>query len=610
MTALLRALVVLLLTAPVAHAAIPADAQALIDAHVAWLGGWTALDGQRDVALAGTIQVSGLSGTITVQERHDGRVRMAYDLTLVKGVECLDGAAGWERNPSGQIEDLGTDKAARLRRQNDRTFNRHLRGEGVDVTNAGPLEKDGRAWATLRFTYPDGDLYDLLVDPATGESVWSRTVEDGRETWTLVSEVREVAGVRLGFKQETFAEHAAENQVVVWERVDVNTGLDDEIFARPGASTRVAHLPAGATVSAWQPIELHMERWIYLRGSVNGIATEILLDSGAGMTVLDREFAERAGLRAEGAVAARGTGGVTEAGMVEGVTLGIGDLTVGPLTAAVIDLADVAQRIGRPMPVILGKEVFHALVVDVDYPGSRIRFHDPASFRYDGPGRRLDLIAADDGHKNLLVSMEGGEPVVVGLDTGEGGALTVFGHYAQERGFLSRRPLSESKGGGVGGTTISRTATLSSVTIAGYELKNVPVTIHQENVKGAFDTRRQAGNLGTGILGRFRVLFDYEHDALWLEPGPEFGAPLPRDRAGLGLELDGDQLVVRFVAPGSPAAAAGWQEGERVQALDGEPVGPEWWRVAARWARAADGTIARFTMADGAERMLALRAYY
>jgi predicted aspartyl protease len=610
MKALLRLLALLILAAPAAGAAIPADAQALIDKHVAWLGGWGTLDAQRDMTLEGTIQVSGLTGILAVRERHDGRLRTEYDLTLVKGVECLDDTGGWERNASGQVEDLGTDKAAQMRRQNDRAFNRHLRGEGVDVSTAGILEKGGRTWSVLRFTYPDGDLCEMLVDPVTGESDWSRTVEDDRETWTLGTDVRVVDGVRLAFKQETYAEHAAENQVVTWTRADFNTGLRDSVFARPGAGTRVARLSEGTTVSAWQSIELHLERWIYLRGSMNGVATDILLDSGAGMTVLDRAFAESAGLRAEGAVAARGTGGVTEAGMVEGVTLQIGDLIIGPLTAAVIDLADVAQRIGRPMPVILGKEVFHAMVVDVDYPGARIRFLDPAKFRYEGPGHRLDLIAGEEGHKSLLLSMEGGEPVVVGLDTGQGNALSVFGHYAQERGFLTRRLLSESKGGGVGGTTISKTATLTSVTLAGFELKDVPVTIHQENVKGAFDTKRQAGNLGAGLLNRFRVLFDYEHDALWLEPGPQFDAPLPRDRAGLNLERENDVLVVRFVAPGSPAATAGWREGEHITALDGEPVGPEWWRVVARWARAADGTTARLTMADGSERTLGLRAYY
>jgi hypothetical protein len=363
-------------------------------------------------------------------------------------------------------------------------------------------------------------------------------------------------------------------------------------------------------VTAWYEIGLHRERYIFLRGRVNGRETDILLDSGAGMTVLDKAFAASVGIEAAGAVAARGTGGVAEAGMVEGLVVEIGDLRIGPMAAAVLDLSEIERRGGRAMPVILGKELFHAVVVDLDYPGSRIRFHDAERFRYDGSGRRVELLPGEDGHKSLRISMEGGEPVVVGLDTGQGGALTVFGHYAEARGFLTGRRTSEAKGGGVGGFRISKTGTLRSVNLAGFEMKEVPVTFHTENVGGAFDTKRQAGNLGAGLLNRFRILFDYGHDALWLEPGPDLAAPLPRDRTGLAFEVDGAELVVSFVSPGSPASEAGWKEGERVRALDGEPVGPDWWRPIARWSRAADGTVARFTLADGRERTLTLRSYY
>lgn len=612
MKTLLRSLCALLLAAP-ATAAITPDAQALIDRHVAWLGGWEALDTLRDVTLEGTLAVAGLAGTLVLHERHDGRSRLDYDLTVLKGSECLAGETGWERNPSGQIEDLGVDKALRLRRQNERTFNRHLRGatfEPLEVSTAPTVEKGGRAWSVLRITYPDGDLYDLLLDPATGESAWSRDVSDGRETWTQTADVREVGGLRFAYRQETFAEHAAENQVVTWTRIAVNEGAADDLFARPGTAARLASIAGGVSASAWQPIELYMDRYIYLRGAVNGIATDILLDSGAGITVLDRAFADRAGLQSAGAIAARGTGGTAEASMVEGITITVGDVTLGPVVAATIDLSELEQRFGRSMPVILGKELFHALVVDVDYPNARLRCHDPATFAYDGPGHRVDLIAAEDGHKHLRLSMEDGEPVVVGLDTGQGGALTVFGHYAQERGFLAGRPLSSTRTGGVGGETISQTASLASVTLAGYTLQDVPVTIHTGDVKGAFDTTRQAGNLGAGILGRFRVLFDYAHDALWLEPGASFDEPLPRDRVGLSLERDGAQLVVKFVSPGSPAEAAGWQMEERIAALDGTAIDDAWWRTAVRWAHAQDGTIARFTMADGSDRVLTLGSYY
>ena len=613
--------------------AIPRDAQALIDLHVAWLGGWAAVDELQDLALSGTLAVSGLSGSVTMRARRAGQSLLEYDLGVIAGAEAVTGeggaggdrgggdAGGWERNASGQIEPLAVDKLSRLRRENDRAFLRHLRGEGVVVTLAGPFEKEGSAGTLLRFDYPDGDRFELLVDPQSGESIWSRTVTDGRETWTRLADFRAIQGVRFAARQESFAEHAAENQVVVWREMSANVGLAAELFARPAAGERLARISAGGAgaagaedraVSEWMPIDLFKERWIYLRGRVNGRETDLLLDSGAGMTVLDRAFAKSTGLAAAGAVAARGTGGVTEAGMVEGVTLELGELRMGPMAAAVIDLSEIAQKSGRAMPMILGKELFHAVVVDVDYPGKRIRFHDPARFRYDGPGRSTELLPGDDGHKSVRLQMEGGAPVVVGLDTGQGGALTVFGPYADERGFLAGRALSEAKSGGVGGFRISKTGTLRSVTLAGFEIPNVPVTFHTENVKGAFDTRRQAGNLGAGLLNRFRVLFDYENARLWLEPGPApgFSAPLPRDRTGLQFEIDGAELVVVFVAPGSPAKETGWVEGERVRELDGEQVGPDWWRIVAGWMHAADGTLARLTLADGRERTLRLRAYY
>lgn len=597
----------------IAPSPIPAGAQALIDRHVAWLGGWPALEAIEDLELTGTVEVSGLTGKTAAWARRDGRSLVEYDLGVVTGAEGVAGPAGsegWVRNASGQIEPMAADQITRIRRENARTFARHLRGEEVAVSVAGPFEREGSVGTLLRFDYPDGDRFELLVDPESGASEWSRTLIDGRETWTRLSEWRELSGVRFAARVETFAEHAAENQVIHWTEARANVGLADARFARPEAGARLARLPEGAAATEWMPIELFKERWIYLRGRVNGRETDLLLDSGAGMTVLDRAFAAAAGLQASGAVAARGTGGVSEAGLLDGVTIELGGLTLGPMAAAVLDLSEIERKSGRAMPVILGKELFHAVTVDVDYPGRRIRFHDSARFRYEGPGRSTELLPGEDGHTSLRLAMEGGEPVVVGLDTGQGGALTVFGHYAGERGFLAGRPLSEVKSGGVGGFRIAKSATLASIRLAGYEIVGVPVQIRTGDVGGAFDTQRLAGNLGTGILNRFRVVFDYANGQLWLEPGAGFGEPLPRDRAGLQLERDGDELVVDFVAPGSPAKAAGWVEGERVRALDSEPVGPEWWRVASRWQHAADGTPARFTMADGTERTLVLRAYF
>lgn len=592
-----------------AAASIPPDAQALIEKHVSWLGGWAALDALSDVTLEGKLEAAGLSGTLAVRLRRDGRALTEYDLGVLKGREGLAGDGGWEVNVSGQLEAMGADKASEQRRNLDRAFYRHLRGEGVAVSAGAPEEKEGRRWAVLRFVYPEGNAYELLVDPATGESLWSRGVEDGRITWARQSDLRQVGGVRFAFRQETFAENPLENQVVAWERVAVNSGLPDELFARPGQAAKAARLPAGVAVTAWIPFELYARGYIYLRGQVNGHETDILLDSGAGMTVLEAATAKQVGLESSGSLAAQGTGGTVAAGLAQGVTLKIGELEIGPLTAAVLDLSELERRMGRPLPVILGKELFHAFVVDIDYPHSRLRLHEPESFRYDGPGRRLELLPAEDGHKDLRLSVEGLEPAVFGLDTGQGSEITLFRRYAEAHGLLEGRRLSQRKGGGVGGTNVDDVGTLRSLEIAGFRFENVPASFDRSE-RTAFDTALKAGNLGTGILRRFRVLFDYARDALYLEPGPAMDAPFGRDKTGLALVPDGDAVRVFFVSPGSPAAAAGWQEGERIAALDGRPLGPGW---IADWLRlhdAPDGTAIRLTMADGSERALVLRSYF
>lgn len=601
----------LLASAPPARAdaPIPADAAALVEKHVRWLGGWEALDALRDVRLEGTIRVAGLSGPITVLARRDGRQRTEVDLKVVRSVEALAGPDAWERSSSGQVEEMGREKAASERRALDRTFGAHFRGAGVAVSVAGSEEREGRTWRVLRFAYPDGDTFDLLVDAGTGESSFSRSLTDGRPRVTKLSDFRVVNGVRFAFRQETEGESARQAQTVTWERVVADTGLGDALFERPAGGSLV-RLPAGKSTTEWVPVELHQKRYVFLSGAVNGVPTDIVLDSGAGMTVLDRALARKLKLRVEGELEARGTGGNVGAGLVSGVTVTLAGMEVGPLPAAVIDLSDVGRRLGRPLPLILGKELFHALVVDLDYPASRIRFLDGASFRYEGPGRKLDLIPAEEGHKSVTLAIEGGEPVVVGLDTGQGGALSVFRHYADSRGFLAGRPVSETRSGGVGGATTMKVATLRSVTIAGYELRNVPAAFQSTDVRGAFDTKRQEGNLGAGILARFRVLFDYVRGVLWLEPGPSLDAPFPKDKTGLAFEREGDGLRVAFVAPGSPAEAGGWKAGETVVSLDGEKAGDGYWRTVARWAEAKAGSAVRLGLAGGTERTLVLAEYY
>jgi predicted aspartyl protease len=597
-----------LLVTPDARAA--SEAERLLALHQEWRGG-DALERQEAVKMEGEMSQAGLEGTVSTVVTRDGLARVDVDLGVVRGAEIVGKEGAWQVNPSGQLEDMAPESAREHLRSAARLFGAPLGGavEG-ELQYLGREDKDGRSWEVVRIAYPEGDAYDLFLDPENGSLTWARQRLDTETSWIRWSDWRMVEGARYPFVQETFAPNPAANTVVRWRKVEPLAAPDASLFAPP-ESRQLATFTGGSDSSGWLPLDLFRGRYLFVKGSIADHPVEIILDTGAGSTVLDRATAERVGVSGGGSLVARGTGGEVEAQLASGVDLEIGELRLSDLTVAIVDLSELASRFGREIPVILGKELFHALVVDIDYPHSRIAFRDPATFGYRGSGHEVALHPAEDGHKRVEIRVGDLPPTLVSLDTGSGRSLTLFRGYAQEHGLLeTSAPVSEKWGGGVGGASVVTVTTLPSVTLGGYALRGVPTDLFVGE-GGAFDTTREAGNLGAGILSRFRVITDYPRDQMWLEPGEGWDRePFRKDRAGFGLILRDRYLEVAFVAPGSPAEAAGWQEGERIVSVDGEPVRPDYWRGQETWIYRPAGTEVMLVDGAGTARSLRLSDYY
>ena len=131
-------------------------------------------------------------------------------------------------------------------------------------------------------------------------------------------------------------------------------------IARP-----VATIVPGARAEV--PFELFRENRIVLNGRLAGNDTSMILDSGAGVTVVDRDYAKKIGLKKGMKITAQGVGGSQDAELVEDVTVEVGNLKLTGVSVAVIDLDAVEKGIGRPIPVILGRELFMSSVVGIDF---------------------------------------------------------------------------------------------------------------------------------------------------------------------------------------------------------------------------------------------------
>jgi hypothetical protein len=276
----------------------------------------------------------------------------------------------------------------------------------------------------------------------------------------------------------------------------------------------------------------------------------------------------------------------------------------------VIDLAQISEQAGHPMPFILGKEVFNELIIDIDFAHRRIAFRDPAAFSAP-PGAVRVALGRHKDRRSIPVSVEGRPAVSFDFDLGNNGALIVYPAYRDEVHLLDGRPQSLGLSAGVGGLIKSKLATLRSIAVAGIEIAAVP-TEFPDAADNAVNSDRTAGNIGLTVFSRFRLLTDYPHDALWLIPDAErLRDPFVRDRSGLAAMPAKDRLKVLMVAPGSPAERAGLKDGAEILAVDGKQIDTGYsGSELSQWAHQAPGTIVKLTLADGSIQQLTLQDYY
>ena len=378
----------------------------------------------------------------------------------------------------------------------------------------------------------------------------------------------------------------------------------------PIASASCQQIPAPAVSwsqgSSAVPFELYRGNRVVTAGSINGHRVDFLLDTGAGVTTVDRAFAQSIGLPSGQKIKAQGVGGLADAELVKGVSLAVGTLRLDHATVLVLDLSNVAKGIGRPVPVIVGRELFDNAVVTLDWKAGQMTLAQSDGFVPPPGARMVKLGRGGDRLNTIPVSIEGLPTVNAHLDLGNGSALSLPRNYWKSKPELARLPYAESQAGGVGGTHGTRLVTLGKVAIAGETFSAVPAYLSEQQEKGAV----AEPNAGIGLFKPFKLTMDLGHNRLYLEP---LGDPpaFIRDRVGVRTELNGDGLDLMFVSPQSPAAAAGLKKGDRLIAVDGVAVTSGFFQgPAGNWNQRAAGERIELKLADGRSVPLTLADYY
>src|ERR1700733_13673247 len=77
----------------------------------------------------------------------------------------------------------------------------------------------------------------------------------------------------------------------------------------PSCSSESTHASEGVSTDVTLTLDLYQDKYLFVSGEISGTQTDIVIDSGAGITVVDKALADRIGLQGHGELTARGVGG-------------------------------------------------------------------------------------------------------------------------------------------------------------------------------------------------------------------------------------------------------------------------------------------------------------
>lgn len=361
------------------------------------------------------------------------------------------------------------------------------------------------------------------------------------------------------------------------------------VFALTLSAALLAALPAGAAAQAAQQAAAAAQQPVarvafemngnslFLPARINGSGPRwFLLDTGAGVSVLNLTTVQALGLKASAGGTLQGAGGNVQSTRVTGVTFDVGGALLKDLNVAALPLAQFENAGGRTVDGILGVEFFKRYVVEIDYEARQLTVHEPAGYVYAGRGESLPLnIKNNHPHVRAQLTLPGRAPLEgeFVIDAGASMPVVLLPSFIERNKLRDTLPATFTVyGRGVGGEIRLPVGRAESVRIGGFTLTQ-PVAAFPS--AGTFGSEGIAGNIGTAILRRFKVVFDYSRKRVHLEPAKNFADPFEFDMSGLGLASEGPSfsvLKVSRVLPGTPAAEAGLRQGDEIVAVGGRPA--------------------------------------
>jgi hypothetical protein len=428
---------------------------------------------------------------------------------------------------------------------------------------------DGRQQDVIEITPRGGSPIDVYLDGTTHLITRTLAHTDGGIVTTVYSDWHEVNGLKLSYHQVQ-TDPTGGITTTETKTAETFTTVTPDMFARPAAEA-LGKITSGSSASIPFRTDKETSGHMIVEAVFDGKLAKVYFDTG-GANYLVPSAAQGLGLTSAGGVNVGGVGTTSESGGFAKIkTVALGAAQLRNQTAIVAPLPFVARHPAALLNIdgLVGYEFLSQFRTTVDYIARTITF-SPFSNSASATGVKLPIFS--DGHSVFVKGAIDGENGLFRIDTGDADGVSIFGQFADDHKLFQSDGLEYVHAGGVGGSLPYRLYRGHVFTIGGIDLRS-PLVERSETKVGGFASRSIAGNIGADILGRFRLIFDYQAGTLTLVPNTTIDQPFPADRTGLSLtQTAPEEFTVLAVLGASPADVAGIRANDKIAAVNGRSV--------------------------------------
>lgn len=242
------------------------------------------------------------------------------------------------------------------------------------------------------------------------------------------------------------------------------------------------------------------------------------------------------------------------------------------------DYLELRNYLGTDVHGILGYELFSRFVVQIDYEKKLLTILAREKFRQKRKFEKVNIEVLDTKPYLTVPITFFGDTTTVRLkllvDSGASHGLLID-PSTDDRIHVPENTVSSVIGRGLGGPIVGKVGRIKRIQFGSYKMEDVIVNFPDPN--SYYDSLKQSrmsrnGAIGGEILSRFKVVFDFPGEKLYLKKNSSFNKAFHYNLSGIVVKAKGSQLNVfeiTDIREKSVSDKAGLHPGDLIVSING-----------------------------------------